>query len=151
MPSFSQLNTTTQPCFGYNLTLECSTPERVHGSTVFQGDLLDCSNLPNEILLLHKYFNTYGGTSGTCNSGKVHAQSLPLDNQEPCYNSELHIMVSPDMIGKSIKCVDDDGAIVKEIGNFTIGQCYTVTATSVTPSTGKLVIHVVTFNIQNYY
>ena len=151
MLNFYQLNTTTQACFGYNLTLECSTTEKRVGSTVFQGDLLDCSSLPNEILLLHSYFNMYGGTSGTCNSGKIHAQSLPLDNQEPCYTSHLHIMVNRDMIGNSIKCVYDDGATVKEVGNFTIEQCHPTTVSTVAPSTGKLVIPVGTFNIQNYY
>ena len=126
------------------MILECSTAERV-GSTVFQGDLLDCSSSPNEIALLHSRFNMSAGTSGTCNSGKVHGYSLPINSSEPCYTSQLHIIVSPDWIGKSIKCVYDNGTTTEEIGNISIEQCYTAVIT-VTPTAGKLTIHVGLFS-----
>jgi hypothetical protein len=54
------------------------------------------------------------------------------------------------MVGKSIICVDDDGATTNEIGNYTIEECHTTTVTIVAPSTGKLVIHVGIFDIQNF-
>jgi hypothetical protein len=60
-------------------------------------------------------------------------------------------MISPDIIGKKIiKCIYDNGTIAEEIGNYSIKQCHTTTVTTIAPSTGKLVIHVGTFDIQNY-
>ena len=46
----SSFNKTMQACLGDNLILECSTAEEA-GSTVFQGDLLNCSSSHNEIAL----------------------------------------------------------------------------------------------------
>ena len=59
-----------------------------------------------------------------CNGGKVRGYSLPINDSQPCYTSQLHVTVSPDMIGKSIKCVNDNGSITKEIGNFSIEECH---------------------------
>ena len=140
MSSFNQLNQTTEACLGDTLTFECSTAPGL-GATVFQGDLLDCNNSPSEIVLVHGHFNTPAGTSIICNSGRVRGHSLPINDSEPCYNSQLHVMVSPDMFGKSIICVDDNGATTNEIGNFSIEQCHTA-ITTIVPSNGKLVIHV---------
>ena len=109
---------------------------------MFLGDLLDCNDSSNEIVLAHSLFsNMPAATSKLCNGGKVRGHSLPINDSEPCYTSQLHVTVSPDMVGKSIICVDDDGATTNEIGNFSIEQCHT-TITTITPSTGKLVIHV---------
>ena len=107
---------------------------------LFQGDLLDCNNFPNEIILAHTQFDMPTGTSKICNSGRVHGHSLSTNGSGPCYTSQLHIMVSPDMIGKSITCVNDNGITFNQIGNFSIEQCHT-TITMIAPSTGKLVIH----------
>ena len=83
------------------------------------------------------------GASGTCNSGRVRGHSLPINDSEPCYTSQLHVTVSTDMIGKRITCVDDNGATTNEIGNFVIEQCHaTIVTTIIAPSTGKVVIHV---------
>ena len=146
--SFSALHQTTEACLGDTLTFECSTERAI--ATVFQGDLLDCNVTFNEIVLLHSRFNnTPAGASGTCNSGRIRGYSLPINDSEPCYTSQLHVTVSPDMTRKSIKCVDDNGTIAEEVGNYLIEQCHVTTVTTIAPSTGKLVIHVGTFNIQN--
>ena len=137
---FSRLNETTWACPGLNLVFECSViVDGVLGSTVFHGDLLDC----NEIALLHHRFNGSVGTNGTCNKGKVLGYSLPVYNSNNCYTSLLRIMVTPGMTGKSITCAYDNGTTVKQIGNFTIEeiQCYTTAVMTITPSTGKLLIH----------
>ena len=136
MSSFNQLNQTTEACLGNTLTFECSTAGG-SGSTVFQGDLLDC----NRIVLLHSRFSNMSAATRSCNSGRVRGYSLPINDSEPCYTSRLHVMVSPDMIGKNIICVDDNGTTTNEIGNFSIEQCHTA-ITTIAPSNGKLVIHV---------
>ena len=113
------------------------------GLTVFQGNLLECDSSRNEIALLHSRFNTTSAaTNGTCNNGRVHGYSLPINDSEPCYISQLYVMVNPDMIGKSIKCAYDNGTTAKEIGNFSIEQCHAMAVTIIALSTGKLVIHV---------
>ena len=141
MSSFNQLNQTTEACLGDTLIFECSTAERT-GSTVFRGNLLNCNNPLNELILLHSLFsNMPAGALGICNSGRVLGYSLPINDSEPCYTSQLHVTVSPDMIGKSI-CVVDDGAITNKIGNFSIEQCHATIVPKTALSTGKLIIHV---------
>ena len=109
---------------------------------MFQGDLLECNCSCNEIALLHSRFNTISAaTNETCNSGRVRGYSLPINDSEPCYISQLQVLVSPDMIGKSIKCAYDNGTTAKEIGNFSIEQCHATTVAPIALSTGKLVIH----------
>lgn len=138
--SFRVLSNTTEVCQGFSLVLECST--KGEGSTVFNGNLLNCSRL-NEIALLHSRFNTPTGTSGTCNNGKVLGYSLPVDNSSNCYTSLLCIMVTPDMIEKSIRCAHDNGTAIKEIGNISIEitQCCR-TVITITPTTGKPLLEV---------
>ena len=101
--SFDAFNQTIEACLGDNLTFECSTKRAT--ATVFQGDLLDCNVTSNEIVLLHSRFSNISATaSGICNNGTVHGYSLPINDSEPCYTctSQLHVTVSPDMIGKKL-------------------------------------------------
>jgi hypothetical protein len=53
------------------------------------------------------------------------------------------------MVGKNILCIEDDGATDNEIGNILIEQSCAMTVTTIATSTGKLVIHAGTFNVQN--
>ena len=140
--SFNLLNQTTEACLGDILTFECSTAPGL-GVTVFQGDLLDCNYSFNKIVLAHSRFsNTSAATSETCNNGRIRGYSLPINGSEPCYISQLHVMISSDMIGKSIICIDDSGTTANEIGNFLIEQCHATIVTKTVLSTGKLIIHV---------
>ena len=138
--SFNLLNETTPACPGLNLVLECSTKRG--GSTVFHGNLLNCHNTNNEIALLHSRFNTSTGINATCNNGTILGYSLPANASSNCYTSQLHITITPSMVGKKIQCVYDNGVTTDVIGNFSIEgtQCYTMTVTIVTPTstTGKL-------------
>ena len=116
---------------------------------MFQGDLLDSNDSSNEIALIHNRFsNMSAATSKTCNSGRVCGYSLPINDSEPCYTSQLRVMVSPDMIGKTIICAYDNGTTVNEIGNFSIEQCLVKTVTTIAPLTGKCVIQ---HRYNNYY
>ena len=127
IPSFNLSNKTTEACEGFSLVLECST--RGIGATVFEGDLLNCSNTDNDIALLHNRFTN--GTNGTCNDDKILGQSLSINDSSNCYTSLLCIMVSPDMVGKNIRCVHDNSETgLKEIGNFSIPSNTTATTTT---------------------
>ena len=101
---------------------------------MFEGDLLNCTNADDDIPLLHSRFNN--GTSGTCNNETILGYSLPVNDSGNCYTSLLCITVSPDMVGKTIRCVHDNGTRVKEIGNFSIPPTCNTMAT-ITPITGN--------------
>lgn len=133
-------------CPGFNLVLECST-EPGGPLTVFQGNLINCSNTNNEITLLHSRFNALTEIHGICNNGTILGYSLPVNTSSSCYISQLLITVTPDMIGKTIQCVYDNGVTTKEIGNFSIERtrCHKMSVTTA-PSTGKLSIHVGIFS-----
>ena len=141
--SFDPLNQTTEACLGDTLIFECRiTAGSISGATVFQGDLLDSNDSSNEIALIHNRFsNMSAATSETCNSWRVCGYSVPINGSEPCYISQLRVMVSPDMIGKNIICAYDSGATVNEIGNFSIEQCHVKIVTTIATLTGKRVIH----------
>lgn len=66
-----------------------------------------------EIALLHNQFNT---DFGTCNNGAVVGRGVR--NESNCYTSQLTVLVTPDLNGRTIECHSDDG--VREIlVNFT--------------------------------
>ena len=52
-------------------------------------------------------------------------------------------MVTPDMIGKSVRCAYDNGTTTKEIWSILIEatQCHTMAVTTTTPTTGKPLFH----------
>ena len=127
------MNRTTEACEEFGLVLECSIEGT--GSTVFEGDLLNCSNSDNTVTLLHSRFDTLNGAKGICNNGKVLAHSLSVNISSNCYTSLLCIMVSPDMVGITIRCVHDNGTGEENIGNYTISQNTTVT--TINPFTGN--------------
>lgn len=130
--SFGLSNRTTEFCEGFNLVLECSTEQTM--STVFKGNLLNCSS--NEITLLHSRFNNNhsNGTTGACNDGEVLGQSLPIEVSGSCYISLLCIMVTPNVVGKSVTCASDNGTAVKNIGDISIPS--STQSTTITPFTG---------------
>ena len=116
--SFNLPNETTPACPGFNSVLECSTDRG--GSTLFHGNLLNCHYTNSEIALLHSQFNTSTGINATCNNGTILGYSLPANTSSNCYTSQLHITVSPSMVGKKIQCVHDNGVTTDVIGNFSI-------------------------------
>ena len=93
---------------------------------------MNCHMSSNEIVLLHSRFNNSNDTIGTCNNGQVLGQSLPTDDLNDCYTSLLCIMVTPDMIGKTVSCSQDNGNSEEQVGNYLIQPI------STTPFTGNL-------------
>ena len=103
-------------------------------STVFKGDHLYCEESNNEITLLHSRFNDSNGTSGACNN-TVLGKSLPIDASSNCYISLLCIMVTPDLVGKTVTCASDNGTAVNKIGDISIPS--STIFTTITPFTGN--------------
>ena len=133
-PSLIEANKTIEACERFSLVLECSIEGA--GSTVFKGNLFNCNSSDDAVTLLHSRFDTPNGINGTCNNGKVLAHSLTVNNSSNCYTSLLCVMVSPDLVGNTIRCVHDNGIREENIGNYTISQNTKVT--TINPFTGNL-------------
>ena len=67
-----------------------------------------------EITLLHAQFES---STGTCNNGALVGQGIREENN--CFTSQLTVQVTPDLVGRTIKCSIDYGREVALI-NTTI-------------------------------
>ena len=146
MPNFTLLNETTRACPDSNLVFECNVLGP--GSTVFQGNRLNCNHSANEILLLHRRFNASNDNYAICKDGNIYAHITDKTSSN-CYTSKLYVNISPAMVGEkfNIECIHDNGLNTSMVGNFSIEviQCNAAMATTVTTQTtltGKHVIHV---------
>ena len=84
---------------------------------MFQGSALNC----DEISLLHSHFNTTSGTSRSCDDGVIVANSVSVESN--CYTSTLNVtFITPDVIGRTIKCLKDDGVTSTLIGTFSVSS-----------------------------
>ena len=70
------------------------------------------------ITLLHSCFSLSGGTSGECNDGAFVGQSLRVEDNY--YTSRLNVTITPDMTGRSITCIHDNGTTTDIISRQTI-------------------------------
>ena len=114
IPHLRELATNDCDCQRNSVKFECSVLGGT--ATVFQGNALNCGATSNEISLLHSRFNT---TNGSCNDGVIVAQSISIENN--CYTSTLNItFVSPNLIGRMIKCIRDDGTTSALIGTISV-------------------------------
>ena len=118
--SFRQVSSSDCVSPGYcsTLTFECTV---TGGSgTVWRGTAFSCGNSNDEIVLLHGRF--VNGTLGTCNKGTIVGQDIRVEN-DTYYTSQLSVLVTSDIIGKSIECVlesyNNASTTVVVIGSFT--------------------------------
>ena len=101
-------------CHGYNLTYECTVVGRPSEITIWRGSALsNCQN--NELSLLHRQFKT---ASTSCDNPSIVAMGRDTDNGS--YTSQLTIMVTDDVIGKSVECAHYDNNITTTIGSLNI-------------------------------
>ena len=86
---------------------------------MFQGNALNCGATSDEISLLHSRFNATSRTDGSCNDGLIVAQSVSVESN--CYTSTLNVtFISPNLIGRMIKCIRDDGVMSALIGTISV-------------------------------
>ena len=105
-PHFTVLTTNDCDCQRNSVTFECSVLGGI--ATVFQGSALSCGATSDEISLLHSRFNMTSGTNGSCSGGLIVAQSVGVESN--CYTSTLNVtFISPNLIGRMISCIKDDG------------------------------------------
>ena len=99
-------------CIGDTLTYSCTVIGNLGGATVWTGTAFDCSS--GEITLLHSSYGDDDGTFGVCNNGNIVARSLGVEGSN--YSSQINVTVIPDIIGKTISCINYDGT--NEITEF---------------------------------
>ena len=104
-------------CPGYPSTYECTVFGERGGTTVWQGsDVFNCTS--REISLFHSDYETIEGAYGKC--GEIVGQSVKTvtDDVTPSmgYVLQLTVTIRPNIIGKSIECLYDDGTTFKKMG-----------------------------------
>ena len=87
-------------CPGDTLTYECTVAGG--SSTVWTGNAFICPS--NEITLLHSRFESI---THSCNNGSIVGRSLAVEGNN--YTSQLKVRVNPDIAGKTIMCIGDNG------------------------------------------
>lgn len=85
---------------------------RAVGSTVWRGSAFNCTS--QEIILLHRHFDSVNGAYGICNNGSIVAQSVRVNNGH--YTSRLTVTFNSDLIGKSVECIHDDIVNITYVG-----------------------------------
>lgn len=89
-------------CPGQNFTYECSV---VGGRfTVWRGSVIEAGC---EITLFHSQFDMPSGAFEICNNEAVIGRSIIRENE--CYTSQLTILVTTDLDGRTVECSVDDG------------------------------------------
>ena len=85
---------------------------------MWEGTAFNCSNTQDEIRLRHTKFLDEHGAYGACNDGAIEGKSLGVEGGR--YTSQLVVMVSSKLVGKSIMCVSDDGQYETQVDSATI-------------------------------
>ena len=83
---------------------------------MWQGSAIDCNTSNNEVSLLHNRFNTTFTKS--CNNGTIVGLSLYVEGNN--YTSQLTIIITTNMIGKTIECAHDSGTSEELVGSYTV-------------------------------
>jgi hypothetical protein len=100
----------------HNLTYECTTVGP--GTTLWRGTAFNCLANGHEIALRHTRFTTPGGASDQCNNGNITGHSLRVEGDH--YTSQIHVMFTPDLLGRTIECIHNNLDSYEVIGNSTI-------------------------------
>ena len=78
------------------------------GLTIWRGTAFNC--LSGEIVLLHNQFTSDSdegvSTHDECNNGSIQGYSVRAENG--CFISQLSVVMTSDLIGKSIECAHYD-------------------------------------------
>ena len=106
-------------CPGDIVTYECTVVGNYGGFTVWMGDFFHCSSGKRVIELLHRPL-VEGGTSNerTCNNGAVVGRIIRVENGT--FTSQLNVSLTPDIVGKSIECANDNGTRIHRVGSLNL-------------------------------
>ena len=99
---------------GSILSYDCSVIGE--GSTVWTGGGFDCPGSNNRIIL--KNSAEYITTFGACNGGSITGRGVSVAGDH--FTSELDINYTPDLKGKNVTCIYDNGSVEVIIGTTPI-------------------------------
>ena len=100
-------------CPSRNFTYECSV---VGGRfTVWRGSVISAGC---EVTLFHSEFGVPGAARGVCNNGAVVGYNTGVEND--CYTSQLDVLVSPGLNGRTVECIIDTGTVSTVINTSTL-------------------------------
>ena len=100
----------------HNLTYECTTFGT--GTTLWRGTAFNCAGQGNKITLRHSLFTQDRGATDFCNSGNITGYSLRAHNN--FYTSQIVVLFTSNLIGRSVQCVYDSGSTEEVIGSSII-------------------------------
>ena len=105
-------------CPDYTQIYQCTVMGGV--ATVWKGNAFDCDSANNEIILLHRRFNSSNDNASTvsCNNGTIVGQSLRVEDNY--YTSQIIVTFSSELVGTDIECSHDRGSSVTSVGNTSI-------------------------------
>ena len=88
-------------CIGDTLTFECTI--MTGRGTIWRGSAFNCDSSGNEIILLNS-----SDDDETCNGGMITGQVIRREGNN--YTSQLNVVFSSDLIGRTIECASDNGS-----------------------------------------
>lgn len=104
-------------CPGYNVTYTCTAVGGI--ATVWRGSAFrDCPN--NMIILRHSSFMRDEGAFGVCNDGRVIGHDLNVTGNN--YISQLQVVYSADLEGRTVECAFDNRTAVNVLGTLHISM-----------------------------
>ena len=98
------------------MTFECEVTGTV-SLIVWTGTAFMCPASNNEIAFLHSRFNNTTTATGNC-SNIIIGEIIEANGNN--YISYLNVTVIPSLVGKTAKCIRDDGVNTSVIVNYTI-------------------------------
>ena len=90
-------------------------------ATFWTGTALNC--IGNEITLIHSRFLS---AAGECNNGAIVARGVSVQNN--LYTSQLNVIITPDIAGKTIMCFHDN------LNNITLHFSAVIPTTGLSPT-----------------
>ena len=98
----------------HNLTFQCTAVGT--GNTIWRGSAFNCAESGHEIALQHSLFRYLEGAIAQC--GNITGYSLGVENH--FYTSQISVVFSSHLLGRTIECVYDNGEELVVIGNTTV-------------------------------
>ena len=71
-----------------------------------------------EVVLFHSMFGVPGAARGVCNNGAVVGYNIGAENN--CYTSNLDVLVSSELNGRTVECIIDDVTTSRVIDTSTL-------------------------------
>ena len=96
-------------------TFKCQVTGGMGTSTVWTGTAFKCASTRNAIVFL---YNRLDSVNKTCNDGGIVGKITEVHGNN--YTSQVMIILSPFLIGKTVECRHDNGTVESLVEKYTI-------------------------------